>query len=174
MSVIFLSLQISNMSHFSLDAKFILAMAFLLNTYKFVPMLLYYLQIVPHYYIFPWQDHSDQVSRSSGLWLCIHLLTALPHVLMTYDKVDPLQWIQFSDQFKQILRVLFECIIAINVWNFGEFTYAQAILINGGLLFVSHCFYNSHIKLYYALMTMPILLETVVIAPKVISYLVGN
>jgi hypothetical protein len=159
------------MSVFSFYAKFILAMAFLLNSYKFIPMLLYYFGIVPHYYIFPWQDQSAQVSRSNGMWLCIHLLTALPHVLMTYDKIYPLKWIVDSDQFKKIIRVLFEFIIAINVWNFGEFTYEQAILINGGLLVVTHFYYNSHIRVYYTLMTMPILLETLVIAPKVIGYL---
>jgi hypothetical protein len=162
------------MSVFPFYAKFILMMAFLLNTYKFIPMLLYYFGILPHYYIFPWQDQSAQVSRSSGLWLCIHLLTALPHVLMTYNEMYPLKWISYFDQFKQILRVLFELIIAINVWNFGEFTYGQAILINGGLLVVTHFCYNSHIKMYYTLMTMPILLETVVIAPKVIGYLLSH
>ena len=73
-----------------------------------------------------------------------------------------------------MIRILFECIIAINVWNFGEFTHGQAILINGGLLAVTHFCYNSHIRVYYALMTMPILLETVVITPKIIGHLLGN
>ena len=69
---------------------------------------------------------------------------------------------------------MFECIIAINVWNFGEFTNEQAILINGGLLIITHFCYHSHIRVYYTLMTMPILLETVVIAPKVMSYLLSH
>ncbi len=75
------------------------------------------------------------------------------------------------NQFKYKVKVVFEVIIAINVWNFGEFTALQAIAINGGLLFFSRVHYESNTKLYYALTTLPIALEFLVLSSQVVRYL---
>lgn len=149
-------------SSYSLYAKFILIMAFVLNTWKFLPMILYQSGLVLHYYVFPWQGRHGQVSRSRGEWLCIHLAVSLCHIFQTYDLIYPIKCCRLSIDAKFYTKLAFELIIAINVWNFGESSYLVSTLINGGLLLLSRTFYESNTKLYYFLITLPILLEVIV------------
>src|SRR5579872_132391 len=127
-------------------------LAFSFNLYKYDLFINTLLHSVP-YGIFPWSAH-PQISSSSPIWLCVHLTSALLHILITgFRSFNYLQGWPDQGPIHTVFIIshyIFAFIVIINVWHFGEYSKVVALIINvSPLALMFHGLRINNHKLYF-------------------------
>lgn len=156
------------MRSFSAFAIIVFTLGVCLNTFKFPLFILSHMENV-HYKIFPWQTpDTQQTSSSSGMWLTLHLSTALLRLALTIrtlikqnkkDIVDS----RLVRDLDLLLHTIFFAAIFVNAHHFGQASIRVALVANLSLAIPGYLVYFSNLKykhqIYFTIIATPILFE---------------
>lgn len=152
------------MRSFSTFAIVVFTLGLYLNAYKFPLFIITHTENV-HYKIFPWQSPDiQQLSSSSGLWLLLHLTTALLRIALTIRTIiNTKQDCALVRDLDLVLHNIFFAAIFQNAHHFGQASTTIAFVANLSLAIPGYLVYFSNLKykhqIYFTIITIPILFE---------------
>lgn len=124
----------------------VFAATLIFNLYKY-NLFLY----EDEYKIFPWMEEG-QKSNSFSLWLMIHLTVALLLQFVTFIRIED----ESIGELHNKLHYIFSTLVLINIWNFGQYPWHVAVLLQGTLLAIMQWRRKGYIY-FFALSSAPLL-----------------